>query len=135
MNPKKPRRLCECGCGREVKATQSIYYEYACQHRKQRDTFIARWKAGQETGVINNGLSSSHHIKNYLIEKLGEKCQRCGWQERHPTTNKVPIELEHIDGNGENNAEENLTLLCPNCHSLTPTYRGLNKGKGRKARR
>lgn len=22
-------------------------------------------------------------------------------------------------------------LICPNCHSLTPTFRALNKGKGR----
>lgn len=25
----------------------------------------------------------------------------------------------------------NLILLCPNCHSLTPTYKALNKGNGR----
>jgi predicted HNH restriction endonuclease len=24
---------------------------------------------------------------------------------------------------------ENLQLLCPNCHALTPTYRARNKGK------
>ena len=35
-------------------------------------------------------------------------------------------------GNFENNSETNLTLLCPNCHSLTPTYKGANKGNGRK---
>jgi hypothetical protein len=28
-----------------------------------------------------------------------------------------------------------LEILCPNCHSLTPTYGGLNRGKGRKLRR
>ena len=39
--------------------------------------------------------------------------------------------LEHIDGNSENNSLDNLKLLCPNCHSLTPTYKNLNKGNGR----
>ena len=34
-----------------------------------------------------------------------------------------------------NNKEENLTLLCPNCHSLTPTAKGANKGNGRYYRR
>ena len=29
---------------------------------------------------------------------------------------------------------ENLILLCPNCHSLTATYKGANLNKGRKAR-
>lgn len=46
-----------------------------------------------------------------------------------------PLEVEHIDGNFENNSEENLTLLCPNCYSLTPTYKGANKGNGRKERK
>jgi 5-methylcytosine-specific restriction endonuclease McrA len=38
------------------------------------------------------------------------------------------------DGNSENNLEENLRLLCPNCHSLSPNFRNLNKGYGRKWR-
>lgn len=41
------------------------------------------------------------------------------------------MELEHIDGNSENNDLSNLTLLCPNCHSLTSTYKGRNIGNGR----
>ena len=39
----------------------------------------------------------------------------------------IPLELDHIDGNHQNNALDNLRLLCPNCHSLTPTFRGKNK--------
>ena len=39
--------------------------------------------------------------------------------------------FQHIDGNSKNNKEENLTLLCPNCHSLTKTYKGANRGNGR----
>ena len=60
----------------------------------------------------------------------GEKCMECGWSERNPHTGNIPIELEHIDGDFKNNKEENLKLLCPNCHSLTKTYKGANK-KGR----
>ena len=73
-------------------------------------------------------------IKKYLIWKFGEQCSRCGWAERHPKTGKVPVEVEHIDGNFANNVLTNLVLLCPNCHSLTDTYRGLNRGKGRAER-
>lgn len=57
-----------------------------------------------------------------------------GWNQRNPKTNRVPVEVEHIDGNWENNRPENLTLLCPNCHSLTKTFRGLNRGRGRARR-
>lgn len=52
-------------------------------------------------------------------------CNRCKlstWLE-YPIT----LELEHIDGNNQNNARENLEGLCPNCHSFTDTWRGRNK--------
>lgn len=50
-------------------------------------------------------------------------------------TNTIPLEVEHIDGNYQNNSEDNLTILYPNCHSLTATYKGANKGHGRKDRK
>jgi len=34
-----------------------------------------------------------------------------------------------MDGDSDNNAEENLQLLCPNCHAFTDNYKGANKGK------
>jgi Zn finger protein HypA/HybF involved in hydrogenase expression len=66
-----------------------------------------------------------------LIEKCNEKCSECGWNKRNETSGKIPLEVDHIDGNSENNLEENLRLLCPNCHALTPHFRNLNKGNGR----
>ena len=59
------------------------------------------------------------------------KCSKCEWENQNEFTNKVLLEVKHIDGNRENNQEDNLTLLCPNCHSLTKTYKGANRGKGR----
>ena len=38
----------------------------------------------------------------------------------------IPLELDHIDGDRENNSRENCRLLCANCHSQTPTFRGRN---------
>lgn len=72
--------------------------------------------------------------KKYLIDKYGAKCMECGWDKIHPVTFKVPIQLDHIDGNAENNNLTNLRLLCPSCHSLTITFGSLNKGNGRKNR-
>lgn len=77
---------------------------------------------------------SSKVVRFYLIKKHGNKCMKCNWCEVNPTSGKVPIELEHIDGNSENNNLDNLLLLCPNCHSLTPTYKALNRGNGRHKR-
>lgn len=86
---------------------------------------------------IEQGISTLYfkRYKRFLIEKYGEKCMCCGWNERNSITGNVPIELEHIDGNSDNNNINNLKLLCPNCHSLTATYKALNVGNGRYKRK
>lgn len=48
-------------------------------------------------------------------------CENCGIESWNGK--KISLELNHIDGNGRNHSFENLELLCPNCHSQTPTYR------------
>jgi 5-methylcytosine-specific restriction endonuclease McrA len=58
----------------------------------------------------------------------------CDWNKVNQKTGLVPIQLEHIDGDSDNNKIENLKLLCPNCHSLTPTFGSLNKN-GRDSKR
>lgn len=67
------------------------------------------------------------------MDKYSCKCQLCGWGEPNPYTHTIPLEIHHIDGNYKNNNEDNLQLLCPNCHSLTETYKSHNKN-GRKQR-
>lgn len=121
-------------CGKEISARNHLYCNNQCQVDYQYKQWIERWKKGEENGVIGQ-YGTSKHIRRYLGEKYHEKCARCGWGEVNPYTHKVPLEIEHIDGNYLNNKEDNLTLLCPNCHSLTSTYKGANKGHGRKERK
>jgi hypothetical protein len=85
-----------------------------------------------EEGDVTLGVQ---RYKEYLILKHGEECMECGWCEVNSHTERVPIQLEHVDGNSDNNSLDNLKLLCPNCHSLTPTYGALNKGNGRTKRK
>jgi predicted restriction endonuclease len=94
------------------------------------EQYINDWQQGINTGMRGK-TSLSHHIRKYLFEKYDSKCCQCGWSEINPYTNKIPLEVEHIDGDYTNNCESNLELLCPNCHSLTKTYKGANKNKGR----
>jgi len=74
--------------------------------------------------------------KKYLLKEAGYKCSECYWNKINPSTGRSPLEVDHIDGNSENNISSNLRVLCPNCHSLTPTYKGLNAtGRGTRAYR
>jgi Zn finger protein HypA/HybF involved in hydrogenase expression len=92
--------------------------------------YIEKWKSGLETGMRGK-TSISAHIRKYLFIKYENKCSSCGWNSVNLFTGRIPLEIDHIDGNHTNNSEENLRLLCPNCHALTPTFRSLNKGNGR----
>ena len=60
-----------------------------------------------------------------VFEEQEHKCNKCGISEWF--SHKISLELEHKDGNTANNVRENLEGLCPNCHSITDTWRGRNK--------
>ena len=119
-------------CNREI-SKKRRYCSNKCQKQYQYKSYISDWKKGLEDGMRGN-YQISMHIKTYLFEKYNNKCARCGWSRINPYTKNIPLEIEHIDGNYKNNNENNLILLCPNCHSLTSTYKGANVKNGRKLR-
>ena len=131
-NPKKPRTPCLV-CGKEPAAASYKYCSNICQQEFQYQAYIKKWKKGAVLGLQRLGVVSAH-IKKYLRRKYNDKCCLCGWSKVNPVTGKVPLVADHIDGDWQNNKEENLRLVCPNCDALSPTYAALNKGRGRKDR-
>lgn len=72
-------------------------------------------------------LTDNDNIKKRLIYEgvIEDRCSRCSINEWLGLP--LSMELDHIDGNNSNNQINNLRLLCPNCHALTPTWRGRNR--------
>lgn len=59
-------------------------------------------------------------------------CEECGWAKKSED-GRIPVELDHINGDRYDNRIDNLRILCPNCHSLKNTHRGKNKKRARVA--
>jgi hypothetical protein len=60
-------------------------------------------------------------FKSGLKEKRCEHCSNTKWMGK-----EIPLQLDHINGIRNDNRIENLQVLCPNCHALTPTWGGRN---------
>jgi len=133
---KKRNRQIRCckNCEIEITGKGKIYCSIKCQNIFQLDNKIKLWQLGKDDGCETNG-TVRRYIKKFLLEKRGQKCEECGWNKINLNTNKCPLEIHHKDGNYKNNKENNLQILCPNCHSLTDTYKNMNKGNGRECRR
>jgi hypothetical protein len=128
MPGKYSEKTCPC-CGK-ISRRRANFCSQTCVAKVKRDKKIEDWLNGNHEGMRGK-TQTAKWIRDYMIEVSGEKCMSCGWSERNPHTGKVPIELSHKDGNFMNNKIENLEIICPNCHSLTDSYKGANKKEGR----
>jgi RNase P subunit RPR2 len=132
MKPRVPRvreRTTCVTCEAPLRPSSMKYCSSSCQRAAMYRDYIERWLRGEVSG--GSVASVSYHVRRYLIETRGEQCSLCGWHERHPITGSVPLEMDHLNGNYADNSAANLRLLCPSCHALTPTFKGLNRGNGR----
>lgn len=96
---------------------------------EQRRDIVEKLKMTWNKKLLESNWDElSYESKRKRVElEQHNKCARCGldtWMGE-----KIILEYEHKDGNHFNNSRDNVECLCPNCHSLTPTWRGRNKAK------
>lgn len=65
--------------------------------------------------------------RTIVREEQQNICNRCGLSEW--LGEKISLEVDHKNGDRKDRSRANLEALCPNCHSLTPTWRGRNIGR------
>lgn len=113
----KPRRTCKL-CGNLVDRPANRY----CRQCLQKPESIQfQWLERTPYEEIK----TDPRRKKKLLHERGHRCESCGlteWQGK-----PIKLEMHHVDGDADNNSRENLQLLCPNCHSQTPTFRSKNR--------
>lgn len=130
--PKRKRiaRLYNClNCGEELtKPSQKRYCTTKCQQANLAKKRLEEWLNGGNGSDAHGDLKPA--FRRFLLKQCDNKCSKCEWGEVNPYSGKIYLTIDHIDGDATNNRYVNLRVLCYNCHTLTPTFNELNRGKG-----
>jgi 5-methylcytosine-specific restriction endonuclease McrA len=66
------------------------------------------------------GVEFNTTTKRRFLAQTKYECSICGISEW--LGERIILQVDHADGDRKNNRLDNLRLLCPNCHSQTPTW-------------
>ncbi|AGH57068.1 hypothetical protein VPMG_00085 [Vibrio phage VBP32] len=98
-----PRPKCECGnlCKKGGKSVEGFQlYRSKCSPCLNK--------------VEKQGKATRNNRRYVNAQHKEECCSRCGFLPEHP----CQLDVDHIDGNPNNYAEDNIQTLCANCHRL-----------------
>lgn len=118
-------------CTKGLNHKDKTYCNQTCQKEFEYEQYVLDWKTGVKLGYVGKTKQLANAVRKYMLLKNNNTCQECGWNKLHPIDQKPLVEVDHIDGDASNCKKENLRVLCPNCHSMTPTFRARNKKSSR----
>ena len=130
-------KICSCtyssSCVKNRGGSKERKCEICGENSKLKAGGTGRFCHLHKKRLIKNSDLEFHQLKNSnvmrrrLIEERSHSCEQCHlsiW-----LGEPIPLQMDHINGNPEDNEKLNLRLLCPNCHCMTPTWGSKNRGK------
>lgn len=144
---KKKKKFCNSSCSAKYNNRKPIIFTICCickvAYIKQRASTgdycsaicLGQYKREkcQLEYLLGERILAPSKLKILVIDINGHLCSICGLT--HWCGKPVPLVMDHIDGNSNNNKFYNLRLVCGNCDMQLPTYKSKNKGNGRSFRR
>ena len=100
------------------------------ENRKKKQKISFRDKIPLNEVLKVNSTYSTKNLKNRILTEnlIDYTCSECGlgdvWNNK-----PISLQLDHINGINNDNRLENLRILCPNCHTQTPTFSGKHRKK------
>jgi len=148
-------KLCDSGCGQPAQYFSKGTGRYRCAksanscpaNKAKNSKGLKKAHAEGRMPVFTTEMREKSHIshrrklveekpfeelghrlrKKIVMEEQDYKCSHCELDEWMGL--RITLELDHIDGNRSNNVRSNLRCLCPNCHSITETWKQGQNGK------
>jgi len=110
--PKAERPFCKTCGWRRVDVTDKWFRDqcWKCRGEKYKETS----NSPEKTAAKYARWNSKARLGGITAEQKLQPCKRCGFIPE----DSCQIDVDHIDGNHENNASENLQILCVNCHRI-----------------
>jgi len=139
----------ECDfCGKVYTSRGFLFHRRYCRKNPDRDSTLRKSQAWLDAMSQRKGQSINQYKdvdwssvpfdiltfskkRQRLLEESKFSCTLCGFSTRRPCGGSI-LEIDHLDGDHTNNTRENLRVLCPNCHALTPNFRNWGRTSTKK---